>query len=229
MQREGTTGLHFPLISSTSGLLDENARQLISSACRARVFDIYASEEAGAVIAWECPVCSSYHINIDCIVLEIIRDGRPVHSREEGEVVITNLNYYTMPFIRYKLGDLAVLDDRSPRCGRGFPLLKSINGRKGDYIVLASGRKITPHPFFLALDSMVGVGEWKLTQVSLTQIDVDITTSGSTPGRLATEIDSRIRDIVGQEIEVKVRTVESIKRSPSEKLRSVVSKIGSFS
>ena len=76
--------------------------------------------------------------------------------------MITNLSNFTMPFIRYDQGDVVRISDRLPVCGRGLPLIEEVRGRSGDYVLLASGRKLSTHPFFLILDQMTGVavGRW---------------------------------------------------------------------
>jgi len=229
VMQEGIEDLHFPVVSSTSGLLDKNARQLIRSAFQTSLIDIYGSEEAGSVIAWECPTCSSYHVNTDCVVLELLREGKPAAPGEEGEIVITNLNYYTMPFIRYEQGDRAVAGSGEPICGRGFPLIRKILGRAGDYIVLPSGRKLTPHPFFLALDHVLGVGEWRITQESLTEIHVEVTLSKGNAEELKREVNTRLQGLLEPGMVAKVSIRESIRRDPSQKLRSVVSHISAES
>ena len=133
--RKNASGqLRIPMIVNTSGTLDDHGREMLRSVFQAQVIDIYASEEAGSVIAWECPVCSEYHINSDTVILEILKDGTPAGPDEEGEVVLTNLYNYTMPFIRYRQEDMGVFSAREPLCGRGLPLMKEIKGRSGDFV-----------------------------------------------------------------------------------------------
>src|SRR5690606_8217901 len=90
-------------------------------------------------IAHECPL-GGMHITADDIVVELIgRDDRPVPAGELGEVVVTHLATRDFPFIRYRTGDMAVMDDQPCSCGRGLPLLKEIQGRSTDFVVAADG------------------------------------------------------------------------------------------
>jgi len=60
-----------------------------------------------------------------------------------GEVVITDLHNYGIPFIRYKIGDVAVLSDKKYPCGRGLPLIGDVEGRLLDLIVTPDNKIIT--------------------------------------------------------------------------------------
>jgi phenylacetate-CoA ligase len=70
--------------------------------------------------------------------LEIVRDGEVVSPGEQGEIVITDLNNYVMPFIRYATGDLAVRGDLCA-CGNAFPLIRKIVGRSFEYLRAKNG------------------------------------------------------------------------------------------
>lgn len=219
------TDVRIPLVCSTSGVLDKAGRKLIESAFGAKVLDVYASHEAGAVIAWECPECNGYHMGTDLVWVEILRDGESAAPGEEGDVVITNLWNQTMPFIRYHQGDLAVRSEVRPVCGRPFPLMAEIRGRAGDYVVLPSGEKLSPHPFFLVLDDAVGVGEWQLVQTDLRHIDVRITTIPGSDSGIDAVIRHGLAELVGEDMAVEVTIVDSLRRDPYQKLRSVVSRV----
>ncbi|MCK5607675.1 hypothetical protein KAR91_37670, partial [Candidatus Pacearchaeota archaeon] len=65
-----------------------------------------------------------------------------VEPGQIGEVVITNLNRYSMPFIRYKNGDLAKFGIGHCQCGRKLPLISEIIGRSGEDIILPRGKKV---------------------------------------------------------------------------------------
>ena len=62
---------------------------------------------------------------------------------EEGNIIITLLSNYTMPLIRYSIGDIGVYSSKKCNCGRGIPLIKSINGRNIDYIKNAKGDMVS--------------------------------------------------------------------------------------
>ena len=101
--------------------------------------------------------------------------------------------------------------------------MESVRGRAGDFIVLRSGRKLTPHPFFLVLDHALGVGRWQIVQEATDHIRVMVTMpAGHTTDDLD-EIRHAIRALVDDDTVVDVDVVETLQRQSPIKLRSVIS------
>lgn len=112
-------------------------RELLERVFRSEVFDQYGCGECGS-IAFECPEHTGLHIASEhCVVETINNDENGV-----GEVVITDLDNYAMPFLRYSNGDKAVLSDEKCPCSRPFPLIKKVLGRTADTIILVDGSKV---------------------------------------------------------------------------------------
>ena len=109
----------------------------------APVYETYGSHEC-PLIAAECPWSGTLHACEDAVLVEVLRDGRPVEPGEQGEVVVTNLHAYAMPFIRYRIGDLATLAP-SCACGSPFTALGAVQGRMIDYFPLPDGRLLHPY------------------------------------------------------------------------------------
>ncbi len=94
----------------------------------------------------ECPDSDAglYHIVPERSVVEILRiDGTPTPPGEVGEIVTTDLHNYAMPFIRYRTGDSAVLEDRRCSCGREFPAVRRIEGRIISALKRCDGTTVT--------------------------------------------------------------------------------------
>jgi phenylacetate-CoA ligase len=139
-------------IVSSAQVLPDESREAIQQAFATAVFDKYGSREFSG-IAYECGAHQGHHVVAESYVVEVLRDGRTARPGELGEVVITDLNNFCMPFIRYRIGDLAVaLDPAEPcACGRGLPRLGRIEGRVQSMIVGADGAVVPgslfPHLF----------------------------------------------------------------------------------
>ncbi|MBN1136646.1 MAG: phenylacetate--CoA ligase family protein [Anaerolineae bacterium] len=224
MQKQGVTDIGPRVVFQTSGLLDQASRQFLHSALRAKIVDIYGSSEAGC-IAWECGTCSSYHVGSDMLIVEVLDNAKPAPPGKEGEVVITNLHSYAMPFIRYRQGDVARWDEASPRCGRGFPLIKIIEGRLGDFITLPSGKKLSPHHFFIALDTAAGVARWRLVQETARRLTAEVVVDPDSSVGALHAAQANLKAIVGEDMEVIVTPVPSLPYDPAHKFRSVMSMV----
>jgi len=109
--------------------------------------DIYgATELCGPGAGQECVYEKGFHFWIDHFLLEIIdpKTGEPVEPGEEGEMVFTSLVKEATPLVRYRLGDITVLDDEPCECGRvAFPRCLRVRARADD-VIHYKGVKIMP-------------------------------------------------------------------------------------
>lgn len=133
-----------PFISVTAEKLFDSQRTVIERAFGPNLFDQYGCGECGA-IAYECAEHNGLHHNFEHSVLEVIDDNNCPATT--GRVVLTNLDNYAMPLIRYENGDMVTLSDTKCACGRQSMLIKRIEGRIYDMLSGENGRKI--HAGFL--------------------------------------------------------------------------------
>jgi phenylacetate-CoA ligase len=132
-------------VSVGSELSTQPERDAWAAVLGVPVRDEYSTEELGR-IASQCPA-GSYHLHEDIVKTEIVDEaGRPTDG--VGEVVGTELHNRTMPFVRYRQGDLARITDERCRCGRRTRLLVDLVGRRNDGFVLPDGRHL-PAGFLL--------------------------------------------------------------------------------
>lgn len=105
-----------------------------------------ATELLGPGSGQECIYENGFHFWVDHFYLEIVDPDtlEPVNPGEEGEMVVTTLTKEAMPFIRYRMRDITVLDDEKCPCGRNaFPRCMQIKGRVDD-VIHYKGAKIWP-------------------------------------------------------------------------------------
>ena len=139
----------------------------------APVTDFYGTSECN-LVAWECRRCGLYHTSDDSVIVELVReDGRHAEPGEEGEVVLTTLHSHAMPFLRFRLGDLATPAGSSlAPCPIRFGALERIEGRVTDYIRLPGGINVGPFRVMDALDELEGLRRWQLVQRTPSRIEV---------------------------------------------------------
>ena len=125
------------LITSSEKLVPE-ARLTLKQGFGVEPFENYSSREF--MIASECEEHNGLHIAAENLIVETVKDGKPVQPGEWGEILITDLTRYGMPLIRYAIGDIGVLSDRVCPCGRGLPMLEEVVGRVSDIIKTPDGK-----------------------------------------------------------------------------------------
>jgi len=160
----------------TSEVLVNEQREIMESYLNVPVVNEYGCSEVG-IIAAECPH-NRLHISAENIIVEIIKNGAPAKPGEPGEVVITGLNNFAMPLIRYKMGDVAILSDKSCSCGRNLPLLENIEGRVNNMVVTPDGKISSGLIFYYISRSLIenngGVKKFKVIQNEIDRITFQI-------------------------------------------------------
>ena len=185
----------------------------------APLYETYASHEC-PLMAWECRHSGDLHTCDDGVLVEVLRDGRAVDPGERGEVVVTNLHAYAMPFIRYRIGDLAT---RGAPCGCGAPFstIGEIQGRMIDYFPLPDGRLL--HPYEIVSRLVWGPREWmrqyQLVQERRDRVVLYAVADEPPSAERLQEIERVVRPILGAGVEFEVRLVGRIPFESTGKLR----------
>ena len=113
-------------------------RKRIEDATGINAYDIYGTSEISGPLFTECPQKNGIHIWADMFLTEVIdpKTGEQVGEGETGELVFTTLNKFALPLIRYRIGDLSVLDSEPCECGRTHPRIMRILGRTDDMLII---------------------------------------------------------------------------------------------
>jgi phenylacetate-CoA ligase len=141
IEKHGLSGEIKPrAIVTTSETLYPNLREYIEDIYQCPVFDQYGCGEINA-IANECSFHEGLHINVEHVIVEVSEQNSFQHP-DSGKLIITDLDDHSMPFIRYVNGDVGTLGHNDCSCGRQLPMLKSVEGRIADSIVLKNGSRV---------------------------------------------------------------------------------------
>lgn len=213
------------VVFSTAEVLYEEQRETIGKAFGGiPVVDGYGSREGG-FISHQCPE-GSYHVMDPNYIVEYIKEDHPVKPGVDGEVVITHLDAWGMPFIRYRTGDVAQPGDGICRCGRVFSTMKHIRGRTTDFIVTPDGRWQHALSLIYIVRDIEGVDQFKIIQEKLDHVRVLLKVHEELfPEGGGARIVDGIRKRMGDSVKVSVEIVPAIERDASGKYRYVVSKV----
>lgn len=154
-----------PVIHCTTGPLYPEMRSEISKAFNgAYVYNFYGSREVSA-IATEVKDSQGMYVLFDNVFVEIIgEDNKPVKKGEEGQIVITNLNNYYMPLLRYKIGDRAIKGDDF---NFGVLRMEQVVGRTLGVIYREDGTKLDGQFFTTLFFNKKGIKSFQLVQIYL--------------------------------------------------------------
>lgn len=215
--------IKFSGISSTAEVLYPSQRELIERTFGCEVLDRYGARELGG-IACECLEHKGLHIGAGEVYVEVLRDGAPVPVGEEGDIVVTNLNNYGMPFIRYRVGDIGQLSDVVCPCGRGLPMMEVLQGRRIDMFKAKDGRVVWGGFASLMFD-MPGVKRFQLVQKSLDKVVIRIVKDAPLDEARLAEIERTVHIALGDDVDVEFEYPEEITVERSGKYRYTISEV----
>ncbi|MDR6935564.1 phenylacetate--CoA ligase family protein [Luteibacter sp. 3190] len=199
-------------------------REIIEKAFGAPAFNTYGCREF-MLIASECEHRQGLHVNADHLLVETLDpDGMPIHAGS-GEVAITDLFNYGMPFIRYVNGDMATHATDACPCGRGLPLLASVDGRKLDAIRTPAGHVLPGEFFPHMLKDVPGLARFQLVQRRLDRLDLSIVRGRGFEDASLDYIRREVARVLGDSAELHCHFVDDIPLTRSGKLRVTVSEL----
>lgn len=208
----------------TSERLYDDQRESIERLFGCPVANGYGGRDAG-FIAHQCP-SGSMHITAEDIVVEIVdASGQVLPSGQSGEIVVTHLATRDFPFIRYRTGDIGVLDDTPCACGRGLPVLKEIQGRSTDFVIALDGTVMHGLSLIYVLRDIPAVRAFKIIQETLTLTRVQVEPGEGFSDRDVASIQSGLQARLGASVEIVVEQVAQVAPERSGKFRYVISKI----
>ena len=116
----------------------DETRRRIEESTGLKAYDIFGTSEMCGPAVTECHYQNGIHIWADKFLVEVIDPdtGETLEDGERGELVITTLDKWVIPLIRYRIGDLTVMESEPCACGRTHPRLMRILGRTDDMIVV---------------------------------------------------------------------------------------------
>jgi phenylacetate-CoA ligase len=206
----------------TSERLYDEQRAVIGEVFGCKVANGYGGRDAG-FIAHECP-SGSMHISAEDIVVELIDEaGQPVPSGQPGEIVVTHLATRDYPFVRYRTGDIGVMDGAACACGRGLPRLSEIQGRSTDFVIADDGTVMHGLSLIYVIRDLAGVKSFKVTQETRRLTRVELVTEAGFDPNAVQAIVAGFKRRLGAAVEVQVRLVPSIAPEKSGKYRYIVS------
>ncbi|MCW4051991.1 MAG: hypothetical protein NWE78_02120 [Candidatus Bathyarchaeota archaeon] len=230
-QKDAEINFSLKGISTTAEPLLSFQRAEIEKAFRCEVFDQYGCGEVFS-LGFECEEHMKLHIPTERVHIEFLDldDKTPVSEGETGRIVVTCLENYGMPLIRYDTDDLGSKREESCTCGRKLPLMNPITGRTLDLIRLPNGKIIYGGFFAYALEDMEWIAKYGIVQFQVIQkkrdhVVLKIQSQRTPVGQDLRSFLDLMQTSVGKDVFFEIRFVDEIPVSASGKRRYIISEV----
>ena len=162
------------------------------------------------------------HINCRDIYLEI---DSPNPYTQPGEILITQLNNYVMPFIRYRIGDIGILSDEVCPCGNALPILGDLLGRTTATFRTRTGMLVHGGYFTQQFYDLGGVNQFQIIQETLRHCVLKLVVNERWTETARRYLVQSIQKVLGADVGVTVEFVDEIPLPTSGKRQFTISKV----
>lgn len=227
IRQSSYTDIYFNGIFSTAETLIPPVRSFIEETFHCKVFDRYGTFELGGV-GCECEEHNGYHVSAENNYVEILVDGYAANPGEVGDIIVTNLNNWGMPFIRYDIRDIGSWQNNGDcACGRASPKMKSLEGRIRDAFLTRDGRTIftgfSGHAFHCL--AQPGIRQFQVIQKTLDRILVRLVSDRELSETNLEEIIRAFKGTFGENVVVDFEVLDDLPKLPSGKHQYLMSEI----
>lgn len=222
---EAGVGVSRPKAVVLSGeTLYEWQREIIEKAFGTLAYNHYGCREFGAV-ARECKARDGLHIACERVMLEVVPSELAGNEGDTGEILVTDLDNFGMPFIRYAIEDMGSLTWERCGCGLGLPRLKRTIGRTFDVVKAPNGNVLGGTFWTILLRKKKGVERFQVIQEEPGKITVAITPTAEFSDETRRYILEKVRDACGLEMRVRFELKPVLESTPAGKHRFVISRL----
>lgn len=224
MRDHGRRAEHTPrAVLCAAERLHPSQRELIEAAFGCQVFDTYGCREV-MLIASECESRDGLHLNADHLCVELGEQFVEGEGRDRREILLTDLHNYGMPLMRYAVGDLATAKQGKCSCGRGLPMIASVDGRTMDALLTPEGHLVGDYLESLILGTP-GIRRFQAVQEQIDAIEVSLVRGKDFEEASLEKIRNAMRQAFGDSLRLDFLFTEEIPLTPTGKLRVAISKL----
>jgi len=211
------------VLCTTSEMLGEVNRKIISAAFGLPVYDSYGLREA-ALVGHDCDRFTMHTMD-EQVILEVIHPETLEPTSGEGELVVTSLISRAMPVIRYRTGDIVTLSGEPCPCGRSLGSLVISGGRIADFVVTDKGKWVAGYFIIYICRSVPGVVKFQAIQERSGEVRVLLVTDGNFPPDGCERVRRAVQARLASDDRIDVEVVEDIPPAPSGKYRPVIGRV----
>lgn len=202
--------------------LTEYVRQCIEDGFGVPVKNLYSTTETG-YIASPCPRGEGLHVHAENVLAEVLdADNKPCQPGQTGRLVVTSLNNFLTPFLRYDILDDVTLAPGPCPCGRGLPLWTHVEGRQVPLLHLAGGRRKSVLGLILGVRKVGGFHQFQIIQRAVDHVLLRIVPDGTWSPDHAERLRQAVYEEFEAAIQVTIEQKEFLERPPGGKLKLAI-------
>jgi len=214
-------------IMSSAQILPEQVREIIEKNLNSKVYDKYGSREFSG-IAYEDKSFSGHLVQMESYIVELIKNNTDAKPGEDGEIVITDLNNFHFPLLRYRIGDIAEAIDNTnlDKFDIQMDRIGKIKGRTQALVFCKNGRWL-PGTFFAHFFKEYSdfINQFQIIQNVPGEFDLKIVKNDLFNIKAQEKILSDLKNYVGKETIINLELVNEIKLVKTGKRTPVISNV----
>jgi len=145
-----------------------------------------------------------------------------LETDKNGELLVTDLDNYATPFIRYAIGDAVTLGNARDHLGKGGQCIIEIHGRTHDIVSTPSGKHIMGQFLTILARKVPGILEFQYEQIDSYHLLLLAVTTDEYDPRLECVLTKHFDQYFGDEMTLSISKTDKIKRTAMGKRRFII-------
>ena len=207
------------MVLTTAENLHDYQRNIIEEVL-GPVYDLYGCSEING-IAGECKICGKYHVMDTHVLVEY---GQVVDEFQNKELIITDLDNYAFPMIRYLNNDIGNRYEGDKPCSVPFSRMGQLSGRQSDIIKLPDGGTLSVPSFFgsMLLKKINGIIKYQIEKDRPDHLLIKFVVSTSFTEKDREVVKQSMDQYLGERIKWDIAIVDDIPVSQTGKFKLVI-------
>ena len=202
--------------------MDSNQRLRLEKYLVDELFMSYGSREF-MLIGMEHKDHDGYWLMDDNLYVEVVDDeGQVLPPGKSGRILVTDLNNYASPMIRYEIGDIGTMAEYDPKNPLPFRKLASVDGRSNEFIELPEGKRMTalflPH----LMKEFPAIRGYQIGQRNQLGMELHLVTDSPVDAQTDTEIKNAFYQYLPDNFSIEIKNATALKRKSNGKTPLVV-------
>jgi phenylacetate-coenzyme A ligase PaaK-like adenylate-forming protein len=216
--------LNLRAVFTTAERLLPSWARTIREAMNCKLYSYYGCGESNS-LGYQCQEGDAYHISEEHVVLEAGSEAGKTKSQKSGSLLITDLDNYAMPLVRYENGDYLTLEDQPCNCGRSLRLISKLEGRTYEFLFSTSRELVSAGICDVILGNVAAIAEFQVRQDEFDHIRVLVVACRDLTDQDNAFIQKSFHYYLGESMKVEIELVKEIARTKAQKLQTAINEL----